>query len=1106
MQAQLKEEAAGSKIRVYESNREQEYDPELPPELAAASGNPERGGPSGDGSGRGRGGQLPGRAIQVDGGFGGERRPSHELRRHRPYDPDVVIEIKLLDLDEFGNPLPEQPSDVGEDKNAVKEKQELEAVQEQAAAMAEDTGELRPKDFSQREDMQYSHVMQPRQLTPHRGMGRPTWPGGEEGPPNGMWERMNVPLMTGPGLRRGGPMRGNAPLGPGPGLGMGPMSGMGPGSMGLPSASMGPGPPLAQMGPLYPPPMSMANRMPGPGGFGVRPLSSGPRPPMRPSMGLEDALSPFGSPPEYHGGRAVEGMRQMSPPPPPLPSRRLPPPAVRLSKRGGISDDETNPLEAPAAKRSAQESEEESEDEEDEEDEDDEDDDDDDEEEEIERDRARRDMVQRRHLMKERQEEVLRSKAWELSPPQSHSDDSRSRRRGGGEWIQEENNNITMDGKDRRKPEERASSRSAQIDLSARRTSVREEESSRSRRMPERSSRDDERSVPLREREVTRGGRGWSDPEWKEMGRSSQLNAVSAVHGGRGAMRGERGQNVEAERRQDRNSWEEPMNVLRSEPRKVMERQGRREDGTREKKRGHERDEEAMVRMDRSIRHTADSRTDGRPVSERSQVEGGRGSRGETRAPTRKRVVEEGRWEDDRPREQWRVEGSTRPLESSERTRRVEKDKKRDTVHDRLGARQADFPDDRNVERSRHWDRERERERPGDRERSKTRDSRTSEWEQTRSKKRRGDDWARDVEPVRSHRSDEHTDRGDLRGQLASGDDRPRKEKRGNEDGTEDYERGNGGGSNLISGQRQSNGVSGSKRRTATEEVAGVDPSGKTKRRRSDDHGELDSNSHATDRKDDHDSNPNGRRTKERSGARETVVGEQEELRSSDVAPVTGRVGRSRYERWKSVKIVEEKDLENHATSTVITDISRTEIQEHAVEQEGDDGGHFQKDLERGPEEADKGISSKFSERQKSAENAHVKEDAPLEREAQLVHQSGKAEKMHKREVLETREYESAQKGEREVRHSSSSKDAKTGSGRNRDENKSQDMHSHQVSRGKKERAGGGGMLDESEEIRKRRRERFGPIDESVGAKETPALPHGEEIKADRPPRKRRWA
>ncbi|XP_058067593.1 FIP1[V]-like protein isoform X2 [Magnolia sinica] len=102
-----------SKIRVYESGRsEQDYDPDLPPELAAAAGlhdvNIENAtlGKTDSGQadlmGQGRGASrmrppLPtGRAIQVEGGSG-ERLPSIDTRQPRLRDSDAIIEIVLQD-------------------------------------------------------------------------------------------------------------------------------------------------------------------------------------------------------------------------------------------------------------------------------------------------------------------------------------------------------------------------------------------------------------------------------------------------------------------------------------------------------------------------------------------------------------------------------------------------------------------------------------------------------------------------------------------------------------------------------------------------------------------------------------------------------------------------------------------------------------------------------------------------------------------------------------------------------------------------------------------------------------------------------------------------
>ncbi|TVU45298.1 hypothetical protein EJB05_04780 [Eragrostis curvula] len=103
-----------SRIRVYESGRsEQDYDPDLPPELAAATGHPEASSDNrnktdnghADFSGQGRGPanvrapvsrefalQMTGRPIQVETGYG-ERLPSIDTRIPRMRESDSVIEI-----------------------------------------------------------------------------------------------------------------------------------------------------------------------------------------------------------------------------------------------------------------------------------------------------------------------------------------------------------------------------------------------------------------------------------------------------------------------------------------------------------------------------------------------------------------------------------------------------------------------------------------------------------------------------------------------------------------------------------------------------------------------------------------------------------------------------------------------------------------------------------------------------------------------------------------------------------------------------------------------------------------------------------------------------
>ncbi|CAN4084438.1 unnamed protein product [Withania somnifera] len=109
------------RIRVYESGRtEQEYDPDLPPELAAAAGiqdipsenlNGKTDGTSNDlarGSIRMRPPLPTGRPIQVETGSG-DRLPSIDTRPPRQRDSDAIIEIVCQDDDEY----------TGNDKNEV---------------------------------------------------------------------------------------------------------------------------------------------------------------------------------------------------------------------------------------------------------------------------------------------------------------------------------------------------------------------------------------------------------------------------------------------------------------------------------------------------------------------------------------------------------------------------------------------------------------------------------------------------------------------------------------------------------------------------------------------------------------------------------------------------------------------------------------------------------------------------------------------------------------------------------------------------------------------------------------------------------------------------
>ncbi|RDX73421.1 FIP1[V]-like protein, partial [Mucuna pruriens] len=116
-----------SKIRVYESGRtEQEYDPDLPPELAAATGIhdvPVENANSlksdvgqsdvmkGSGTGRVRPPLPTGRAIQVEGGYG-DRLPSIDTRPPRIRDSDAIIEDTEDDHSSAG--IAQDPPEGGE--------------------------------------------------------------------------------------------------------------------------------------------------------------------------------------------------------------------------------------------------------------------------------------------------------------------------------------------------------------------------------------------------------------------------------------------------------------------------------------------------------------------------------------------------------------------------------------------------------------------------------------------------------------------------------------------------------------------------------------------------------------------------------------------------------------------------------------------------------------------------------------------------------------------------------------------------------------------------------------------------------------------------------
>ncbi|KAL0345553.1 UNVERIFIED_CONTAM: FIP1[V]-like protein [Sesamum radiatum] len=124
-----------SKIRVYESGRaEQDYDPDLPPELAAAVGiqdtpsenaNPGKldAGPTdlARASARGRPPVPIGRPIPVETGSG-DRLPSIDTRRPRMHDSDAIIEIVCQSSPEDDEMAEQQNNDLAaEDLGGVDE-------------------------------------------------------------------------------------------------------------------------------------------------------------------------------------------------------------------------------------------------------------------------------------------------------------------------------------------------------------------------------------------------------------------------------------------------------------------------------------------------------------------------------------------------------------------------------------------------------------------------------------------------------------------------------------------------------------------------------------------------------------------------------------------------------------------------------------------------------------------------------------------------------------------------------------------------------------------------------------------------------------------------
>ncbi|KAK7281472.1 hypothetical protein RIF29_09509 [Crotalaria pallida] len=151
-----------SKIRVYESGRkEQEYDPDLPPELAAATGIHDptvenansvklNVGQSDVMKGHVRPPLPTGRAIQVEGGYG-ERLPSIDTRPPRNRDSDAIIEIVLQDTEDDGSSAGIDVQDQPEDGQPQREDfREDHVLRDEIPRLEPDYYDGFPRDFNGR--------------------------------------------------------------------------------------------------------------------------------------------------------------------------------------------------------------------------------------------------------------------------------------------------------------------------------------------------------------------------------------------------------------------------------------------------------------------------------------------------------------------------------------------------------------------------------------------------------------------------------------------------------------------------------------------------------------------------------------------------------------------------------------------------------------------------------------------------------------------------------------------------------------------------------------------------------------------------------------------